>query len=72
MQGGWFSGEKRDNFGTCLWKEKGKDWTTILDNGHFLLGMEEESVFQRTFVWDYSRKGGGYSPCFNSLLMTGS
>ena len=38
VQGGWCSGENRENFGTGLWKEIRKDWGTLLDNAKFQIG----------------------------------
>ena len=38
MQGGWCSGESRNNFGSGLWKEIRKDWELILKNAKFLFG----------------------------------
>ena len=38
MQGGWCSGECRNNFGACLWKEIRKDWEIVLLNAKFVIG----------------------------------
>ena len=60
MQGGWCSGEN-------LRKEIRKDWTTTLDNGRFLIGMEEESVFGRTFGVGRRLWAGLSRPCLTWL-----
>ena len=38
MQGGWCSGESRNSFGTCLWKEIRKDWEVVLKKAKFVIG----------------------------------
>ena len=50
MQGGWFSGESRDNFGTGWWKEIRKDWEVILNNLKFVIGDASRVSFWKD-IW---------------------
>ena len=49
MQGGWCSGESRNNFGIGLWKEIRKDWEVIVKNAKFVIGDGSRVSFWKEF-----------------------
>ena len=68
MWGGWCSGEKRDSFGTSLWKEIRKDWTTILDNDRFFNGDGRRVRFWKDNWCGEEALGRSFSTFFNMAV----
>ena len=68
MHRGWCSGEKRDSFGRGLWKEIRKDWTTILNNGKFLIGDGRRVYFWKDIWCGEEALCKSFSTLFNMAI----